>query len=189
MKPRLYVLVASIFVLCATAGARATEAAWARLATGGYTVLMTHALAPGIGDPPYFELGDCTTQRNLSDRGRQLARRQGVRYAARAVSISKVYASRWCRTLETAENAFRDVEAEPLEALDYFEGDGKQQTEAIIDIVKAFRGPGNQVMVTHPENIEALTGITPRPGEAVIIAPTRGGDNPGIEVVARLLLN
>lgn len=188
MKPRSYV-AASILVLFAMAvtSAHATEAAWARLATGGYTILMTHALAPGVGDPPYFDLEDCTTQRNLSDRGRQLARRQGVRFAARAVSISRVYVSRWCRTLETAENAFPNVEAEPLEALDYYEDGGEDKMKEVIDIVRAFRGPGNQVMITHPENIEALTGTLPRAGESVIVAPSRDGD--GIDVVARLLLN
>lgn len=188
MKPRFHV-AASILVLfsMATMSAHATEAAWARLATGGYTILMTHALAPGVGDPPFFDLEDCTTQRNLSDRGRQLARRQGVRFAARAVSISRVYSSRWCRTLETAENAFRDLEAEPLEALDYSEEANPDQAKEVIDIIRAFRGPGNQVMITHPENIETLTGSMPRAGEAVIVAPSRDGD--GIDVVARLLLN
>ncbi|MCR9139718.1 MAG: histidine phosphatase family protein [Alphaproteobacteria bacterium] len=188
MKPRSYVAASIVVLLAITAtAAHATEAAWARLATGGYTILMTHALAPGVGDPPFFDLEDCTTQRNLSDRGRQLARRQGVRFAARAVSISKVYVSRWCRTLETAENAFRDIEAEPLEALDYSEDGGADQAAEVIDIIRSFRGPGNQVMITHPENIETLTGSTPRAGEAIIVAPARDGD--GIDVVARLLLN
>jgi len=193
MKPRPFVFVICLMAFGATAlaAAQATEAAWARLATGGYTVLMIHADAPGIGDPPFFDLEDCTTQRNLSDRGRQQARRQGVRFAARAVSINRVYSSRWCRTMETAENAFR-VTAEPLEALDHVEDEEalEAQSQAVIDVIKAFRGPGNQVMVTHPENVEALTGITPRPGEAVIVAPARGdGENPGITVAARLLLN
>ena len=185
MKPRVWVFAFVAMILVATS-ARATEAAWARLATGGYTILMTHALAPGVGDPPFFDLEDCSTQRNLSDRGRQLARRQGVRFAARAVSITKVYASQWCRTLETAENAFRDVTAEATEALDPLEEENRDQVEATIDLIKDFRGPGNQVMITHPENIEALTGSVPRQGEAIIVAPSRDG---GVDVVARLLLN
>ena len=193
MNPRLFV-----FVVCMMAGAtvsmavQATEAAWARLATGGYTVLMTHADAPGIGDPPFFELDDCTTQRNLSDRGRQQARRWGVRFAARAVSISRVYASNWCRTLETAENAFRDADIEATEALDLVEDDPAAHNGDALEIITAFRGPGNQVLLTHPENVEALTGIRPRTGEAIIVAPARGGgdgESPPIQVVARLLLN
>ena len=190
MKPRRYVFFFCLLVFgVAAADAQATEAAWARLATGGYTVLMTHADAPGIGDPPFFDLEDCSTQRNLSDRGRQQARRYGVRFAARAVSIYRVYSSRWCRALETAENAFPSVSLEPLEALGEFgEAEPEAQLQELTEIIKAFRGPGNQMMITHPEIVEALTGIVPRTGEAVIVAPS-GGENPDIQVAARLLLN
>ncbi|MCY6383567.1 histidine phosphatase family protein [Hoeflea prorocentri] len=193
MKRRPLALVATVLLICgfAVSGAKATEAAWARLASGGYTILLTHALAPGVGDPPFFELGDCATQRNLSDRGRQQARRRGVRFAARAVSISTVYSSQWCRTLETAENAFRDVDAQLLEALDLVEDDPETleaKNAEVMEIIRAFRGPGNQVMMTHPENVEALTGITPREGEAVIVAPSRD-DPQTLDVVARLLLD
>ncbi|MEX3011554.1 histidine phosphatase family protein [Hoeflea sp. TYP-13] len=195
MKRRPFAFVAIVLMIFSFGASKAgsTEAAWARLATGGYTILLTHALAPGTGDPPFFELDDCTTQRNLSDRGRQQARRRGVRFAARAVSISRVYSSQWCRTLETATNAFRD-DPEPLEALNLVEDDSEAlaaQSEEIKKIIREFRGPGNQVMVTHPENVEALTGIMPREGEAIIVAPSRDGDpgNPGLDVVARLLLD
>ncbi|WP_136658311.1 histidine phosphatase family protein [Nitratireductor sp. XY-223] len=196
MKRRPSAFAALVVVLFSFVASKAgsTEAAWARLATGGYTILLTHALAPGVGDPPFFELDDCTTQRNLSDRGRQQARRRGVRFAARAVSISRIYSSQWCRTLETAANAFRDVEAEPIEALDLVEDDPDllaRRNDEVIEIIRQFRGPGNQVMVTHPENVEALTGIAPRQGEAVIVAPARnsGSEGPALDVVARLLLD
>ncbi|MCP4317305.1 MAG: histidine phosphatase family protein [Hyphomicrobiales bacterium] len=193
-RPFAFVAFALIIYSFGASNAGSTEAAWARLATGGYTVFLTHALAPGAGDPPHFELDDCTTQRNLSDRGRQQALRRGVRFAARAVSISRVYSSRWCRTIDTANAAFR-VDPELLEALDLVEDDPEAlaaQSKEIIEIIRQFRGPGNQVMVTHPENVEALTGIMPREGEAVIVAPSRKGgseDAPDLDVVARLLLD
>ena len=196
MKRRSLVLSSIALMACSFGASRAgaTEAAWARLSTGGYTILLTHALAPGTGDPPYFELDDCTTQRNLSDRGRQQASRRGVRFAARAVSISQIYASRWCRTIDTATNAFR-VDPELLEALDLVVDDPDTlaaNIEEIVEIIGKFRGPGNQVMVTHPEVVEALTGIMPREGEAVIVAPARNSDGeegPAVDVVARLLLD
>jgi hypothetical protein len=37
----------------------------------GYVLLMRHALAPGVGDPANLRVGDCSTQRNLNDQGRQ----------------------------------------------------------------------------------------------------------------------
>ncbi len=174
--------------------AAATDAAWAHLATGGYSILMTHAQAPGVGDPPFFDIEDCTTQRNLSDRGRQQASRRGTRFAARAVSISRIYSSRWCRTIETAENAFRNTEIVPSEALDLVEDDPEAlaaKTEGAIEIIEQFRGPGNQVLMTHPQNVEALTGTLPRPGEAIIMAPSGSKDpeGPRLREVGRILLD
>ena len=63
------------------AGAADTDGAalWRRLREGGYVVLMRHAATvPGVGDPENFKLGACATQRNLSDRGREDARRIGA---------------------------------------------------------------------------------------------------------------
>ena len=37
----------------------------------GYVLLMRHALAPGVGEPANFRVGDCSMQRNLNDQGRQ----------------------------------------------------------------------------------------------------------------------
>jgi len=175
-----------------TAGA--TEAAWALVAGGGYTILMTNADAPGIGDPPFFELGDCSTQRNLSDRGRQQSRRWGVKFATRSISISRIYSSRWCRTMDTAQNAFRDPEVEPLPALDLIQDGDTDTNEKIADvmeIVRGFRGPGNQIMVTHDANVEVLTGVTPRNGEALIVVPKKDAaeGEPPLRVVNEILLN
>lgn len=172
-----------------------TEAAWALIAGGGYTIFIANADAPGIGDPPYFEIDDCSTQRNLSDRGRQQARRWGVRFATRSTPITRVYASRWCRTMDTATNAFSSQPVEPLAALDLVEeGDdaGRAANNAeIMELIRSFRGPGNQVMVTHSEVIESLTGATPRTGEAMIVVPVKapGEGGPPLRVVNEILLN
>jgi len=173
----------------------ATEAAWALIAGGGYTIFLANADAPGFGDPPYFDLSDCSTQRNLSDRGRQQASRWGVRIATRATPISRIYASRWCRTMDTATNAFSSQPVEPLAALDLVE-EGDDAARAannaeIMDLIRGFRGPGNQVMVTHNEVVESLTGVTPRNGEALIVVPAKspGDGDPPLRVVNEILLN
>ena len=33
-------------------------------------IFIRHALAPGFGDPPHFTKEDCSTQRNLNNKGR-----------------------------------------------------------------------------------------------------------------------
>ena len=73
------------------------------LRQGGVVALMRHATAPGTGDPHDFTLGDCTTQRNLSDEGREQARETGQRLKEAGLAFGFVGTSQWCRTRETAE--------------------------------------------------------------------------------------
>ena len=68
-----------------------------------YVVLLRHAIAPGTGDPANFQLNDCSTQRNLSEAGRQQAREIGEAFRDRNIPVTKVLSSQWCRCLETAE--------------------------------------------------------------------------------------
>ena len=66
--------------------AQASEALWSLLKGGGQVVLIRHAVTtPGAGDPPGFRLEDCATQRNLTDEGRDTARRVGARLHADAL--------------------------------------------------------------------------------------------------------
>ena len=76
---------------------------WDQLRRGGNVILIRHgSTLPGPGDPPGFRLDDCSTQRNLSDAGRDEARRIGERLKRERVPIGEVYTSPWCRCRETA---------------------------------------------------------------------------------------
>lgn len=167
-------LAVFMFLAMLASPAAATEAGWALLRDGGHVVLLRHAMTPGggSGDPANFDIGDCKTQRNLSQRGREQADRMGVLMSVRSAPIERVLSSRYCRCTETARFAFDEIEAELFEPLDPLPADAaaaKQQEAAIVAEVKAFTGSGNLVMITHKENIEALTGVSPREGEAVIV--------------------
>lgn len=182
-----------LFVFCflagfATLNASATEAGWALLRNGGQIVLLVHANAPGTGEPANFDIENCRTQRNLSDRGRQQARRMGALFAARAAPVGQVLASRYCRTLETARLAFDDDEPEPWEALDPVPDDeaaAKRQVEAIAERIRDYSGSGNFILVTHAAVVTAVTGARAREGEAVIVAPT----DDGIHTIGRIIFN
>ena len=41
-----------------------------QLEDGGKLIFIRHAYAPGNGDPNNFNLNDCSTQRNLSEEGK-----------------------------------------------------------------------------------------------------------------------
>ena len=88
----------------------ATPQAEAVLRTGGVVAAFRHALAPGTFDPPGFRLGDCSTQRNLSDEGRAQARRVGAWFEGRNLKPARVRSSPWCRCVDTATLAFGAAE-------------------------------------------------------------------------------
>jgi phosphohistidine phosphatase SixA len=182
--------VAAALVAVATgAPALADDAVWQALRAGGHAVLIRHATAPGTGDPPTFALGDCATQRILSDEGREQARAIGRAFRAAGIAVDEVLTSRWCRASETAALlALGPVE--PLEALDSFftrRERGPAQV-AVLEARIGRLGRRTVVMVTHQVNITALTGIYPGSGEAIVVAPAgdAGSDGARVRVVGRL---
>jgi broad specificity phosphatase PhoE len=144
-------------------------------------LLLRHAQTePGIGDPPGFVPGQCNTQRNLSDAGREQARRLGAALRARGLVPQRVRSSRWCRCLDTARLAFGSVE--PWPALDSFFGDRGRvdaQTTEVRRSLAALPGGRVEAWVTHQVNISALTGGGAAMGEVLLL---RAG-----EVIERII--
>ena len=99
--------ITTLCVLCIllpfiTAAQTDQDIAWTQLRQGRAVALIRHAIAPGLGDPSGFRIGDCTTQRNLSQEGRDQARRIGEFFREKGVKETSVYSSQWCRCSETA---------------------------------------------------------------------------------------
>lgn len=181
-------IAAALLCLMAVAPASATEAGWALLRDGGHVVLLRHAMSPGTSDSKGFAIADCATQRNLSERGKQQAKRMGALFATRAERTERVLSSRFCRCLETASLAFEYNKVEPFEPLDLLPADpaaAKAANDAVLAEIRDFSGPGNLVLVTHLENIRALTGRSPREGEAIIVDP----DSESLKVIGRIVFN
>lgn len=154
------------------------ESVWSALRSGRHVVLIRHAITePGIGDPPGFRIGDCGTQRNLSEQGRKDAARIGEAFRRREIPVSEVLSSRWCRCLDTARLAFG--RATPVPMLDSMFNDKEKPAEEKIREVFEYvaRRPetGNLVLVTHNQNIQALTGVSPASGEMVVVTPEQKG--------------
>jgi 8-oxo-(d)GTP phosphatase len=144
----------------------------AALRTGRAVALVRHATAPGTGDPADFQLDDCATQRNLSDAGRAEARAIGVRLRAAGIAAAEVYASQWCRCLETAR--LLDLgEVTELPALNSFFADRArepEQTAALAAFLRERQGDEPLILVTHQVNIAAFTDAAVRSGEIVLVA-------------------
>jgi hypothetical protein len=103
MGRRSLLLAGSALALPVSALAQESDALAARLHGGGLVLLIRHAqTTPGVGDPPGFRLDDCSTQRNLSEAGRDQARAWGEWLRRNDIATTRVLSSRWCRCRETA---------------------------------------------------------------------------------------
>jgi phosphohistidine phosphatase SixA len=170
-------LLLSVLMIGGAAAAHAGPEGWRLLEGGGHVVLIRHALAPGFGDPANFKLGDCGTQRNLSEAGRRQARAIGEAFRERGIPVEQVFSSQWCRCRETAELAFGAFREQP--ALNsFFKQPALEaaQTRAMKELLAGHPpAAGNLILVTHLVNISALTGIVPDPGEMVVAAINERG--------------
>lgn len=150
--------------------AHADAALWSALREGA-VFLVRHAYAPGVGDPDVFTLGQCATQRNLSAEGRDQARRMGATFQSKGLRFDRVLSSQWCRTRETAELAFGTAVQDEPAFNSFFETPelASARTQEALGVLSAWRAGQAWVVVTHQVNITALTGITPRDGEGVVV--------------------
>jgi broad specificity phosphatase PhoE len=164
-------------VLAAPARVAADEAVWDVLRGGAQVVLMRHTITtPGVGDPQGFRLDDCATQRNLTDAGREDARRVGAAFRQRSIPVGRVLSSPWCRCLETARLAFGKAEAwTPLSNLFGNRANETEQMRALREIAGRRPTGGNLLLVTHGSVVSPFTGIQPAPGELVVLTPDGAG--------------
>ena len=139
----------------------------------GYVLLLRHTIAPGVGDPENFKLNDCSTQRNLSQVGRDDAKAVGDWLKRRDIKISRVESSRWCRAKETAQllgigkvrlNSNLDSlfeSKDPAKAI--------QTVRVKRQIVDWRDKSGLLVLVGHFINIGAVAGVGVDSGEGVLV--------------------
>jgi phosphohistidine phosphatase SixA len=158
--------------------AQGDDTLWPLLQRGGQVVMIRHGLTdPGVGDPPNFRLGECSTQRNLNEEGRREARRLGEALRARNVPVAGVLSSPWCRCLDTARLAFgREAQAHP--ALSNLFGRHEREAAQVPELRKLVRAPaggGNLFLVTHGSTTLALTGVSPSTAEMVVLTPQADG--------------
>ena len=190
MRRLIFLVITALLVSVAPYGAVANDlAVWDKLQgtnPKGYVLLMRHALAPGVGDPTDFKLGDCSTQRNLSEQGRQEAQKIGDWLKRRELSTYRVESSRWCRARETAKllGLGRVIPNENLDSLFQSSDPEKSiQTANIRKKIKKYRQTrGLLILVGHSVNISALTGLLLDSGEGVLVRADKQGV---IKVVGR----
>jgi phosphohistidine phosphatase SixA len=144
-----------------------------KLQTGHYVLLMRHAYAPGVGDPPGYSLDKCDTQRVLNHEGIQQAARIGDWLRAQGVSSAIVLSSIWCRCQRTAEELkYGPVQIEPALASFFDEPlKAKKLNQQLQQrIANALANKKNQalILVTHHVNIREFVGKDIGSGDMIL---------------------
>ncbi|MCY4237526.1 MAG: histidine phosphatase family protein [Rhodospirillaceae bacterium] len=149
---------------------------WAGVKEGRYVAMMRHALAPGSGDPENFHISDCSTQRNLSKKGRKQSLRIGTRIKSFGITSAAVYTSQWCRCRETARLLGLGPVTDLAAINSFWRNRSRQgpQTRRLRGWLKNQKPTGAVILVTHYINILALSGYAAASGEIVIIRVDRG---------------
>ena len=141
------------------------------LKNGGKLIFIRHAYAPGGGDPDNFDINDCNTQRNLSDRGRIQSQKIGNFFEKNKISIGKVYSSEWCRCKETASIAFKKYETKKFLNSFFSSKFANNRKKQIIDFDKFlidWDKDQNLIFITHYVVISEILNYAPSSGEIVI---------------------
>ena len=141
------------------------------LKEGGKLIFIRHAYAPGNGDPDNFNLEDCSSQRNLNEKGKKQSKKIGIFFKKNSVPISRILSSEWCRCKETANLAFGTYEEKSFLNSFYdekFKKYKKKQMKELNTYIKEWNGKKNLVLITHYVVISETLGFYPASGEIVI---------------------
>ena len=160
-----------------------------RLREGGYVLYLRHTSTDfSQNDSRMTSFEDCTTQRNLTEKGRAEARALGEHVKRLKIPIGEVLASPFCRTMETAWLAFgkatatNDVRGGPAST------DDPKRYEKLRKLLTTRRPPGtNLVVSSHGNPFHAVAGPPYlAEGESAVVRPEGNGR---FTIVARLRLD
>ncbi len=161
---------------------QAPEALIEALQGGGHVIFIRHAATEiDYADQVDAVMGDCSTQRSLSEAGWQDARNIGAAFTYYRIPVAEVISSEYCRSWQTADLAFgryiktSDLNFEPAE--EYTDEQMAAMRERVTPHLAAEPPEGfNIVLVGHDDPFDAATGIYPEPmGVAFVLRPDGNG--------------
>lgn len=150
---------------------------------GGHVVFIRHtATETDYADQVDAVMGDCSTQRSLSESGWHDARRIGAAFTLHRIPVAQVVSSEYCRAWQTADLAFgryaknADLNFAPAE--DYSDEHIAAMRERMRPHLASVPPAGsNLVLVGHDDPFEAATGTYPEPmGVAFVLRPLGTGE-------------
>ena len=141
------------------------------LKDGNKLIFIRHAYAPGNGDPENFKLNDCSTQRNLNNKGIIQSKEIGQFFSKNNIRVDKVLSSEWCRCKDTALHAFKNFETKTFLNSFYdisFQDNKETQVTNLKNYIKEWHGKKNLILITHYVVINEILNVSPNSGEIII---------------------
>lgn len=147
---------------------------------GQHVLLMRHADAPGYGDPQGYQLNQCSSQRNLGERGKKQAQAIGDWIAKQGIQQAKVYSSPWCRCFDTATLLNKGPVTKEAALGSFFDNmsQAQKQTQELMNLIQLERKQHPTtpiIMVTHHVNIESFTGKVLGSGDMILVKVDSSG--------------
>ena len=167
---RTFTCIVLIILFFLNAAYARSELETIRKSISANVIFLRHALAPGFGDPDNFKKQDCSTQRNLNNKGRLQARLIGHYLKAGKISFSEILTSEWCRCIDTAKE-LNLGKWETFSGLNSF-FEGHEKKDKVMDkLRKKLNSLSHSdliLLITHQVVILEQTGIAPKSGEMVL---------------------
>jgi phosphohistidine phosphatase SixA len=179
-----------VFLLSSPASAADLNALVSSLKGGGHVIVFRHGATDESQKDVYpFRFDDMTAQRQLSEAGREMARRLGAALSKLGVPVGDIYTSRLNRAVETGKlltgknvtpmDELTDSGAGSSSAMANPEGKNAKAGQALHNLVNVAPKAGvNNLVVTHKTNIADAFGkdfADVRDGEALVYKPDASG--------------
>ena len=168
----------------------ASRATLNQVRQGGFVLYMRHGNTDNSKPDrvPSVDLKDCSTQRPLTEEGRQLAAQVGKSIRAAHIPVSEIHVSPLCRAKESAQAAFGD-KFQVNEFLMYTSNLTTEEKKPILETTRQLLSApvakgSNRVIVAHAPNMADLIGYFVKPEGTVVVIRPKG--DAGFEYVASI---
>lgn len=152
---------------------------------GGLVLFMRHGeTGPAYADRAQTVIGDCATQRNLNEIGRQQNEKMAQAMKTLRVPIGKVLSSDFCRSWQTAEALFGKTNYTVTDKLTVpLSYPGVSPSDVVLNnnhlnamLSEKPTAGSNTFLVSHGINVQLATGYHPDvQGEVVVFKPDGKG--------------
>lgn len=159
------------------AGTGTTAETISALQNGGYIIFLRHVQTEaGNMDETGLEVGNCATQRVLSEKGWQDARAMGRAFTELSIPVGEVLTSEFCRAWQNADLTFGKYETtSALNGINFEAETPEEMKERALPLLLKIPAPGtNTVLVSHSHILMHATGINPEPQGVALVFKTDG---------------